>query len=762
MSGYPEGSREFTRLLGPGVGYDFIVGVGAFFALGMILLARLQKRFAILTLNTANEFATVSRSIKPGLVIRLQCCQCMDMNATLLQSSAATYLNGLSAAWWYGMGGTIQICFFAAVAAKVKQNANGAVTFLEIAQVILFVILYIFLFTIYGTSSAVGSPGKLWDLLQDAAVLAPVDGNTGGSYTTMKSNGGIFFAGTTMASGFSGVLCDQGYWQRAIASRPESTTKAYMLSGIAWFTIPFSFGTVLGLTSCALLTNVKFPTFPYVLSNSEISAGLVALAAAVTVMGKAGAAAVLLVVFMAATFACSAGLIAVSSIVMRDIIGIWRPHSGTKVRKFGSSSLSLFSDSQMVMASHIAIVVFAVWLGAWSCILHVASINLGEPSALHGLLLLSSGLTHVKFPTFPYVLSNSEISAGLVALAAAATVMGKAGAAAVLLVVFMAATSACSAGLIAVSSIVTRDIIGIWCPHSGTKMVMASHITIVVFAVWLGAWSCILHVASIDLGWLFYVQGVLLTPAVVPVAFTVSWKKQSKHAAFWSTIFGTSCSLVGWMIGCKKTYGEINITNLALPYSALSGASPGLVMSALATLTISLIFPDNYDFQGTRAIALSDFDTPSTGKVTHGDSSVDLQNSLEKKDKPTVNTFDAATVNCAHVVELVTAPALEESANDLALNRAVLQRVFVCAGIISGIFSLVICFVILILMFAAYNIFSRRFFEVWIGLSITWTLILGAVCCVLPLWESRYEIAGLVQSTVHLLGGHTLKGRQMA
>ena len=45
-----------------------------------------------------------------------------------------------------------------------------------------------------GTSALVGSPGKLWDLLQDAAKLAPVDGNTMGSYTTLKSNSGILFA----------------------------------------------------------------------------------------------------------------------------------------------------------------------------------------------------------------------------------------------------------------------------------------------------------------------------------------------------------------------------------------------------------------------------------------------------------------------------------------------------------------------------------------------------------------------------------------
>lgn len=77
--------------------------------------------------------------------------------------------------------------------------------------VILFIILYFFLFKIYGSSEAIGSPGKLWDLLQTAAKLSPVAGNAAGSYTTMKSNSGILFAGCTMATGFSGVFCDQGY-----------------------------------------------------------------------------------------------------------------------------------------------------------------------------------------------------------------------------------------------------------------------------------------------------------------------------------------------------------------------------------------------------------------------------------------------------------------------------------------------------------------------------------------------------------------------
>jgi Na+/proline symporter len=170
-----------------------------------------------------------------------------------------------------------------------------------------------------------------------------------------------------------------------------------------------------------------------------------------------------------------------------------------------------------------------------------------------------------------------------------------------------AATSAASAELIAVSSIVTFDICGtLWKPLSGRQAVMVSHIVIAVFSVWAGAWATILNYAHIDLGWLFYVQGVLLTPAVMPIAFTVLWKKQSAYAAFFGTTGGTLCGLAGWMresslkglgkagadhtpVGCQKIYGEINITNLALPYSAISGSAPGLVLSTIITVTWTLL-----------------------------------------------------------------------------------------------------------------------------------------------------------------------------
>ena len=56
------------------------------------------------------------------------------------------------------------------------------------------------------------------------------------------------------------------------------------------------------------------------------------------------------------------------------------------------------------------------------------------------------------------VLTPMDVSAGLPAPSAAAALLGKSGAAAVLIVLFLAVTSATSAELIAVSSILTYDV----------------------------------------------------------------------------------------------------------------------------------------------------------------------------------------------------------------------------------------------------------------------------------------------------------------
>ncbi len=92
-----------------------------------------------------------------------------------------------------------------------------------------------FVFTVYATSDKIGSPAKMHQLLTAAAQTHPVSGNAHGSYVTMRSKNGLIFGVINIIGNFATVFQDQAYWQRAIASRPASTVKAYLLGGLAWF-----------------------------------------------------------------------------------------------------------------------------------------------------------------------------------------------------------------------------------------------------------------------------------------------------------------------------------------------------------------------------------------------------------------------------------------------------------------------------------------------------------------------------------------------
>lgn len=59
-----------------------------------------------------------------------------------------------------------------------------------INALVILVIIFLFAFTVYSTNAILGSPGKVWEILTQIAIDRPVDGNAGGSYLTMKSQGG--------------------------------------------------------------------------------------------------------------------------------------------------------------------------------------------------------------------------------------------------------------------------------------------------------------------------------------------------------------------------------------------------------------------------------------------------------------------------------------------------------------------------------------------------------------------------------------------
>lgn len=585
---------------------------------------------------------------------------------------------------WYAAMGTWQILLFALIAIKIKANAPGAHTFPEIilsrhgrvahitylfygiatnmlvgaclvlggSQVvgalsgmniyaacfliplvvaayviagglrstfiadythtaILFVSIFVFGFSMYATNDVVGSPAKFYDLLVEASAKMPIAGNHEGSYLTFKSNEGLVFAIDLFVAGFSTVWLDQAYWQRAIASRPETSVKAYIFGGMAWYGIPFGFATAMGLGCAALTGSPSFPTYPNPLSAAQNGAGLSSPATAIALLGKGGA----------------------------------------------------------------------------------------------GLLLL---------------------------------------------LLFMAVTSSTSAELIAVSSLLTFDVYKTYFRPNATSsdLVKVSHYGIILYALVLAAFCCILNAVSIDLTWILTVLGIIVGGASIPVGLTLLWSRMSTIAVLISPWIGFFCGLIAWFVVTHLRSGVINVATTGDVTNAVAGNVTSWGTGTIMAVVLSLLFPKKWQSDDPEAVARANkingispnshgtttptTESPPTGGVLSGTEKE--RGEAEVKEPPSNPAPDTIVPTGNEIVDFLEAshiqpmsPPLVKRATRLAVGFNIL---FLCVAILFVPF----------LMFGGSWIFTKNMFVGWCVVSFIWVWCSMTICVIWPVVESRGTI----------------------
>ena len=192
--------------------------------------------------------------------------------------------------------------------------------------------------------------------------------------------------------------------------------------------------------------------------------------------------------------------------------------------------------------------------------------------------------TNPVFPTFPQRMDPADVSAGLVLPYAAVALLGKGGAVATLLIVFMAVTSAMSSELIAVSSIFTYDIYQTYFKPdaSGRRLIYMSHCMVVFFGFFMAAFSTGLWYGKISLGYIYLMMGVIISSAVIPATLTLMWDGFNWHAATFSPPLGLACSLIAWLVTAKKQGGTLSV--------ASTGANDPMLAGNVVALLSPLIF----------------------------------------------------------------------------------------------------------------------------------------------------------------------------
>ena len=222
-------------------------------------------------------------------------------------------------------------------------------------------------------------------------------------------------------------------------------------------------------------------------------------------------------------------------------------------------------------------------------------------------------------------------------------------------------------------------------------------------------------------------MGILIGGAVFPTAFTIVWKKQSRVGAISGCIVGLAAGLIAWLTTAYHYYGEITVATTGLEYTTLAGCLASIMTGLIVTVTISLIKPDDFDWEITRAINA----IPVTNGVrAEPTGTPDTSANDEKSSKAATGSESPDLVPISTIEAGVTA---QEQAD----SPSALRSAFKLACVSSFLLTFIMDFLLPMPMFFSHYIFSKGFFTAWVVISFVWVFVSSGISCFLPIWETR-------------------------
>ena len=215
----------------------------------------------------------------------------------------------------------------------------------------------------------------------------------------------------------------------------------------------------------------------------------------------------------------------------------------------------------------------------------------------------------------------ADSGAGLVPPATATVVIGQGGGILMIIMLFMAITSTGSAECIAVSSLIVYDVYRKYFnpEASGAKILLWSRIVCAVFGILMGVIGVILNVftvtdasfdeascsykancggqgVNISLGWVYQFMGNAIGSAVLPIAWSITWKDCSAVGAVVGAWGGLIGAIITWIAIAGGKFCEVNYHSLFDLEANLGGNLVAILLSGLLCWIISKISPQNYNW----------------------------------------------------------------------------------------------------------------------------------------------------------------------
>jgi urea-proton symporter len=372
-----------------------------------------------------------------------------------------------------------------------------------------------------------------------------------------------------------------------------------------------------------------------------------------------------------------------------------------------------------------------------------------------------------RFPTYPNPLSMEQNQAGLSSPATAIALLGKGGAVLMLVLLFMAVTSSTSAELIAVSSLLTFDVYKTYIHPDApsAKLVTISHIGIVIYALVLAAFCCILNAVGLNLTWLLTVLAIIVGGASIPVGLVLLWKRMSTAAAVGAPWIGLVCGLLAWFVTTWKRSGSITVATSGDTTNAVAGNitswGVGFVMSGVLTLA----FPAKYTsldpkhiersnkIQGISAAEPAAATASAAGPDVVVSSSYQESKRSEQDVPASPSEADTEKASPPFKTEATHRPAsapepeaFVPTGNDIvdfletkqmapmdpvAVRKG--ERIAVLANLA---FALIAIILVPFTLFGTAYVYNKAFFTGWVVVSFIWVWTSMCICVVYPVVES--------------------------
>lgn len=348
-----------------------------------------------------------------------------------------------------------------------------------------------------------------------------------------------------------------------------------------------------------------------------------------------------------------------------------------------------------------------------------------------------------SFPTYPSPLSTAQNNAGLSSPATAITLLGQSGAILMLVLLFMAVTSSTSAELIAVSSLLTFDVYKTYYKPAAKSesLVRISHYAIVLYALILAAFCCVLNAVGVNLTWLLTVLAIIVGGGAVPVGLVLIWKRTSTVAAIASPWIGLACGLTAWFVTAYKRSGEISIESTGDTTNAVAGNITSFGVGWVSCMLLTLVFPAKYVSEDPMHIERSNKIQGIGGNV-EGVSppeqivELDVDVDEEKKMDPEIAKPPPFPSHTATPTTPTPTTAAATHQNMSPMTPSAVRTGTRLALAANLIFILIAVILVPFTLFGTGYVYSKSFFTGWIVVSFIWVWCSMCICVVYPVIES--------------------------